>query len=219
MPAAEVQWLPLWAAEVEVARSVREDDAVVVASGGPSTQQPRPVHHALGLKPDPSRANSPTSRDVGRSAVKWLPAPAGAGTRPGSYPAVSGGAAPVRGRVPPLSAPGQRSWRRTRTQSSFSLSLGPSSSAVSSTPSLRARSTSSAAQSRIAGSSPTGATLRPDELDDGSDTRLDETESEEVVVTVVILSGPRHSIADPQITPGYRRRRTVLKSELCVPPN
>jgi transposase len=37
----------------------------------------------------------------------------------------------------------------------------------------------------------------------------DATESEEVVVTVVILSGPRHSIADPQITPGYTHRRTV----------
>ena len=29
------------------------------------------------------------------------------------------------------------------------------------------------------------------------------------VVTVVILSGPRHSVADPRITPGYTRRRTV----------
>jgi hypothetical protein len=29
------------------------------------------------------------------------------------------------------------------------------------------------------------------------------------VVTVVILSGPRHSVADPQITPRYTRRRTV----------
>jgi hypothetical protein len=25
----------------------------------------------------------------------------------------------------------------------------------------------------------------------------------------VILSGPRRSVADPQITPGYTRRRTV----------
>src|ERR687897_39436 len=38
---------------------------------------------------------------------------------------------------------------------------------------------------------------------------LDETESEEVVVTVVILPSPRLSVADPRITPGYTRRRTV----------
>jgi len=29
------------------------------------------------------------------------------------------------------------------------------------------------------------------------------------VVTVVILPGPRHSAADPRITPGYTHRRTV----------
>jgi hypothetical protein len=34
-------------------------------------------------------------------------------------------------------------------------------------------------------------------------------ETEEVVVTVVILPGPRHSVADPRITPGYTHRRTV----------
>jgi hypothetical protein len=64
-------------------------------------------------------------------------------------------------------------------------------------PPLRARSTSSAAQSRIAGSSPTDGTLRPDELGAGSDTPLDKTESEEDVVTVVILSGPRHPDRGP----------------------
>jgi hypothetical protein len=29
------------------------------------------------------------------------------------------------------------------------------------------------------------------------------------VVMVVILSSPRHSVADPRITPSYTRRRTV----------
>jgi hypothetical protein len=39
-------------------------------------------------------------------------------------------------------------------------------------------------------------TLRPTELA-GPELVGDETEPEEVVVTVVILSGPRHSVADP----------------------
>ena len=91
-------------------------------------------------------------------------------------------------------------------------------SPVNSTPSLRARSTSSAAQSRIAGSSPTGDALRPIDLA-GSGLVDDKTESEEVVVTVVILSSPRHSIADPRITPGYTHRRTVPSGAAAgIPP-
>ena len=55
------------------------------------------------------------------------------------------------------------------------------------------------AQSHIAASSPTGDTLRPEELGAGSDSSPDETESEEMV-TVVILPGPRHPV-EPLLRP------------------
>ena len=59
---------------------------------------------------------------------------------------------------------------------------------------MRARSTSSAAQSRVAGSSPTSGTLRG--------RRAGSTGAVVVVVDIgVILPGPQHSVAVPQITP------------------
>jgi hypothetical protein len=53
-----------------------------------------------------------------------------------------------------------------------------------------ARSTSSAVESRVADSSATGDTPRPDELGAGSEPQLDETESKQDVVTLAIT--PAH---------------------------
>src|ERR1700687_2501951 len=72
------------------------------------------------------------------------------------------------------------------------------SSPVSSTPSLRARATSSSAHARTpASSAATSETLRPAGLSLAGDTPVSVTEA----VIGVILSGPRPSAADPQITP------------------
>lgn len=69
---------------------------------------------------------------------------------------------------------------------------------------MRARSTSAAAHSRIAGTSPTNGTLRVALAGSTGDPVVDVVV---VVVIGVILPSPRRSLADPSDHAGYTTRR------------